>query len=104
MGALSTDSDTEEKVTFISDWVFESWGDDVYYYKSSKLIWVFLLDEDVGVCYNSTDSMCDILKYYWMFIMTLNIFITLPLSHTAAVYDWGSGWYEKIDTVMGWLE
>ena len=42
--------------------------------------------------------------YYWEFIMTLNIFVTLPLSHVAAVYDWYSDWEEKIETVMSWME
>ena len=103
MAILEEDSDMEEKVAFISGWVFEDWGDDSYYYKTSKLIWTFLLDEDVGVCYDSDDTLCDVMKYYWMFIMTLNVFITLPLSHAAAVYEWFMGYYDKGKTVAGWL-
>merc|ERR1711990_75715 len=102
MAVLSEDDDMEEKVEFISEWAFESWGDDNYYYKTSKIIWTFLFDD--GVCTNSDSSSCDYLMYYWEFIMTLNILITLPLSHVAAVYDWYSGWEEKIETVMGWME
>ena len=108
MGLMSADADLESKVGFISGWIFESWGDDAYYYKTSKLIWIFLLDETVGVCQKdastgSYSGLCYALKYYWMFIMTLNIFITLPLSHAAAVYEWFMGYYDKGKTVAGWF-
>ena len=103
MAILEDDSDMEEKVAFISGWVFEEWGDDSYYYKTSKLIWTFLFDTSVGVCNMSDSTACDVLKYYWEFIMTLNILFTLPLSHVAAVYDYYAGWEEKIETVMGWF-
>ena len=103
MGILTDDTATNEKVTFVSEWIFSEWGDDAYYYKTSKLIWVFLLDDKVGVCHLSEATQCKVLKYYWMFIMTLNILFTLPLSHAAALYDWGSGNYEKAKTVIGWF-
>merc|ERR1712146_719842 len=104
MEILSADTDTEEKVDFISGWVFESWGNDAYYYKMSKTIWTFLLDEDEGICYDNDDTMCEVLYYYWMLIMTLNIFITLPLSHAAAVYEWYTGWEEKIEGLIDLFE
>ena len=103
MGWLSDDEATTEKVVFISEWIFSSWGDDSYYYKTSKLIWVFLFDDDVGVCSLSDATQCKIMKYYWMFIMTLNIVFTLPLSHVAATYDYGMGNYEKAATIIGWF-
>ena len=40
MGWLSDTEAITSKVEFISEWIFESWGDDSYYYKTSKLIWV----------------------------------------------------------------
>ena len=104
IGWMSGSDDTESKVSFISGWMFDSWGDSNYYYKSSKLIWTFLFDTSVGVCTNSTSSLCTkYLKYYWEFIMTINIFVTLPLSHAAAFYSWGTDWEEKITTIMGWF-
>ena len=103
MGWLSDEEATTEKVVFISEWIFSSWGDDSYYYKTSKLIWVFLFDDVVGVCNHSTAIQCTVMKYYWMFIMTLNIMFTLPLSHVAASYDYVMGNYEKVETIVGWF-
>ena len=107
MGFMTADADLESKVGFISQWMWDSWGNDSAYYKSSKLIWIFLLDDTVGICqYDAAGSLsgtCYALKYYWMFIMTLNVFVTLPLSHVAAVYDYVKGYYDKGKTVAGWF-
>ena len=102
MGIL-TSGDADDKVQFISNWLWESWADDTGYYKVSKNIWTFLFEDVNGVCDLSTSTLCKSLKYYWMFIMTLNVFLTLPLSHTAAVYDWAMGNWEKAETVIGWF-
>jgi|TARA_B110001450_G_scaffold192844_1_gene181132 hypothetical protein len=53
MGWITDTEATAEKVTFFSEWIFSEWGDDSYYYKTSKLIWVFLFDDVVGVCNHS---------------------------------------------------
>ena len=106
MGFISEEADVKDKVQFLSQWIWGSWADDEYYYKVSKIIWVFGFDEEVGVCYDANSnysSECYALKYYWMFIMTLNVFLTMPLSHAAAVYTWGADWYDKFDTILGWL-
>ena len=105
MGIITADIDTAHgtKIQFVSNWIFEEWGDDASYYKVSKNIWVFLFDDPAGVCDMSTAIQCTIAKYYWMFIMTLNIFLTLPLSHAAATYDTWMGRWEKLDTIMKWF-
>ena len=102
-GTMSEDSATESKVSFISEWVFGVWGDENKYYKVSKNIYTFLYDDNVGVCLHSSSDLCKkYLKYYWEFIMTINIFITFPLAHAAAVYDWYSLNKDRYDTVMSW--
>ena len=102
MALITTDSDMDSKVSFISEWVFSVWGDENKYYKVSKNIWTFLFDTSVGLCTNSDSTECDLLEYYWMFIMTVNIFFTFPLAHAAAVYDWYSLNKERYDTVKSW--
>ena len=107
LGLITADIDSAhgEKVQFVSNWIYDSWGadDDAPYYKVSKNIWVFLFEDPTGVCDASTAIQCTIAKYYWMFIMTLNIFLTLPLSHVASTYDTWMGRYEKFDTIMKWF-
>ena len=104
MGYITEEADVKDKVQFISQWAWGTWNDDKYsFYKVSKIIWIFGFDDEVGVCTDSVASQCYALKYYWMFIMTLNVFLTMPLSYVAAVYTWGADWYDKYDTIMGWL-
>ena len=91
MNILSADAGVADKITFISGWLYSSWGDDSDYYRVSEYIWVFLLDEKIGVCHHSESIQCKVLTFYWIFIATLNIVLTFPLSHVAAVYDWYMG-------------
>ena len=105
MGIMTEEADTKDKVQFISQWIFSEWGGawEGSYYKVSKNIWVFGFDDTVGVCTLSESTQCMVLKYYWMFIMTLNVFLTFPLSVVAHVYSVYKGHELRFTTVAGWF-
>ena len=100
MGILSTNEQVQGNVDFISAAIFNSWGDDSDYYITSQLIWTFLLDDKIGVCNHSKAIRCEFLTWFWIFIATLNVWITFPLSHVAAVYSWSMDLWSNIKFVL----
>ena len=101
MGLIAEEADVKDKVQFISTWIWGSWADEEYY-EISTMIWEYGFGE-AGICTLSEAAQCTALKYYWMLIMTLNVFLSVPIAHAGAIYEWVMDYYGKFMTILGWL-
>ena len=86
----------ESQATWVSSKLFD---DELSYYATS----VYIYDFYNTVCEHSTAAQCSFLYYYWMFAMTLNIVVALPVVHVAMEYSNVMGYVDDYTTITGWF-